>query len=100
VQRQAVAIALTSVGAVVVGTLILLSTTRAPLSPVLFEVMSAFGTVGLSQGMTATLPGIAQVVIIVLMFVGRLGPHTFGAAIALREHDRLYRFPEERPIIG
>lgn len=100
VQRQAVAIALTSVGAVVVGTLILLSTTQGQLSPMLFEVISAFGTVGLSQGVTAVLPGVAQVIIIVLMFVGRLGPHTFGAAIALREHDRMYRFAEERPIIG
>lgn len=99
-QRQAVAIALASVGAIVVGTLILLSITDAQLGPVLFEVMSAFSTVGLSQGITSALPGIGQILIVVLMFVGRLGPHTFGAAIALREHDRLYRFPEERPIIG
>ena len=101
VQRQAVAIALIAVGLVVVGTVALLaSTTGVPLGPVLFEVVSAVGTVGLSQGITATLPGVAHIVIVVLMFVGRLGPHTFGAALALRQHDRMYRFPEERPIIG
>lgn len=99
-QRQAVAIALTSIGAIVAGALALLTISGLPLAPVLFEVVSAFGTVGLSQGITAGLPGLAQLVLIVLMFVGRLGPHTFGAAIALREHDRMYRFPEERPIIG
>ncbi len=101
VHRQAVAVALMAVGLVIVGTLVLLATTtHIALSPVLFEVVSAVGTVGLSQGITASLPAVGQVVIVVLMFVGRLGPHTFGAAIALREQDRLYRFPEERPIIG
>jgi Trk-type K+ transport system membrane component len=67
---------------------------------VLFEVMSAFGTVGLSTGITAEVPRSAQVLIIVLMFVGRIGPLTMGSALALRERIRRYELPEERPIVG
>jgi Trk-type K+ transport system membrane component len=36
----------------------------------------------------------------VLMFLGRVGPITLGTALVLRERERLYRYPEERPIIG
>ena len=66
----------------------------------LFESVSAFGTVGLSTGITADLPASAQLVLIVLMFLGRLGPLTLGSAIALRDRRILYEFPKERPAIG
>jgi Trk-type K+ transport system membrane component len=39
-------------------------------------------------------------VLIALMFLGRTGPYTLAVALALRERKRLYRFPEERPLIG
>jgi len=67
---------------------------------VLFEVVSAFATVGLSTGITADLPGAGQLLLIGLMFVGRLGPITLVSALALRERTRRYELPEERPIIG
>jgi trk system potassium uptake protein TrkH len=67
---------------------------------VLFEATSAFGTVGLSTGITADLPSSGQLILIVLMFVGRLGPITLAAALALRQRETLYRLPEERPIVG
>ena len=67
---------------------------------VLFEVVSAFATVGLSTGITPDLPPPAQVVLIVLMFVGRVGTITVATALALRSGRRLYRYPEERPIVG
>ena len=100
VQRQAVTVALLGVGLVVSGTLALLLLTPLPLDAVLFEVTSAFATVGLSTGITATLPGAAQLVLIALMFLGRLGPITLASALALRSRPILYRLPEERPIVG
>jgi Trk-type K+ transport system membrane component len=85
---------------VMTGTLIVLGVTGADLDHVLFDVISAFATCGLSTGLTATAPPAAQYVLIVLMFVGRLGPVTLASALALRERRKLYRLPEERPIIG
>ena len=55
---------------------------------------------GLSTGITAILPAPAQLVLAVLMFLGRLGPITLVSALALRERQRLYQLPEGRPIIG
>jgi potassium uptake TrkH family protein len=100
VQRQALTVALLGVAAVVTATLILTEMTDHPLDKVLFEVVSAFGTVGLSTGITGDLPATAEVIIIMLMFFGRLGPITFASALALRQRDRLYELPEGRPIIG
>ena len=67
---------------------------------VFFEVVSAFATVGLSTGITADLPALAQLILIVLMFIGRLGPVLLGAALALTREKRMYELPKERPIIG
>ena len=55
---------------------------------------------GLSAGITALLPDAAKLVLVVLMFLGRVGPATLGAALVLRERRRLYRYPEERTIVG
>lgn len=100
VQRQALTVALLAVAAVVVSTLAIMEMTDFALADVMFEVTSAFATVGLSTGITADLPGAAQLLLILLMFVGRLGPITFATALALRERQRLYQLPEGRPIIG
>jgi trk system potassium uptake protein len=100
VQRQALTVALLGLALVTTGTLVISGLTTLPLMDVLFEVTSAFATVGLSTGITADLPTAAQLVLAVLMFVGRLGPITFASAIALRDRQRLYRLPEGRPIIG
>lgn len=67
---------------------------------VLFEVVSAFGTVGLSTGITDDLPAAGQLVLVALMFLGRLGPITLASALALRDRVRRYERPEERPIVG
>jgi trk system potassium uptake protein len=99
-QRQALTVALLGVAFVALGTLALLTLTDFELSEVLFEAVSAFGTVGLSTGITADLPPAAQGVIIMLMFVGRVGSITVATALALRGGNRLYRFPEERPRVG
>ncbi|MCS4536425.1 TrkH family potassium uptake protein [Corynebacterium sp. HS2168-gen11] len=65
-----------------------------------FEVISAFSTVGLSTGITPFLPSSAQLVLIVLMYAGRIGPITLVAALAARDQQRYYSYPEERPFIG
>lgn len=100
VQRQALSVVLLALGTVAVGLLILLSVTTFPLEDVLFEVISAFATVGLSTGITPQLPPTGQLVIIVLMFVGRVGTITFATALALNERKDPFRYPEERPIVG
>jgi potassium uptake TrkH family protein len=99
-QRQALTVALLGVAVVALGTLAMLVLTDHSLDAVLFETISAFATVGLSTGITATLPPAAQIVLVMLMFVGRVGTLTVGAALALRSRHRLYRLPEERTIVG
>jgi trk system potassium uptake protein TrkH len=66
----------------------------------LFEVTSAFGTVGLSTGITPALSTLGKLIIIVTMFAGRVGPLTLALAIAL-QHERIaYKYPEEKIMIG
>ena len=98
--RQALAVALMSVAAVVCATFLLLELTDFGFGQVLFEATSAFATVGMSTGITAGMPMPAQVVLVALMFLGRIGPITLVSALALRERQRLYQLPEGRPIIG
>lgn len=69
-------------------------------SAVLFEVMSAQATVGLSTGITPELSEPGKYVIILTMFVGRLGPLTVAYALAQRERPAHYRYPEMRVHIG
>jgi potassium uptake TrkH family protein len=99
-QRQALAVALLAVGVVVASTMLLLAISNVGRQDLLFEVVSALGTVGLSAGATPLLSTGPQLVTVGLMILGRVGPVTLFAALVLREQDRAYRFPEERPIIG
>jgi trk system potassium uptake protein TrkH len=100
VQRQALSVALLAVAGVVGATSLLLVMTPFSLDEVLFEVISAFATAGLSTGITPELGVPGQLVLVVLMFLGRLGPITFASALALRSRPRRYELPQERPIIG
>ena len=99
-QRQALSVALLGVAAVALGTFALLLLTDHGLEPLLFESISAFATVGLSTGLTFELTAPSQLVLMALMFVGRVGTVTVAAALALNQKPRLYHLPEERPIIG
>lgn len=98
--RQALTVALLALGAVVVSALVILQLSDVPTEDALFEVVSAFATVGLSTGITADLPTAAHLVLALLMFVGRLGPITLVSALAMRDHSHLHRLPEGRPLIG
>ncbi|CAN5360698.1 potassium transporter TrkG [soil metagenome] len=98
--RQAVTIALLAVMLVATTTLIILSMTDFAMQDVLFECASAFGTVGLSTGITFDMPVNAQFVLMVLMFLGRVGTITAASALTMRRRAPRYHLPEERPIIG
>jgi Trk-type K+ transport system membrane component len=100
IQRQALTVALAGVGLVMASTVTLLEISDIGLDAVLFETVSAFATVGLSTGITPHLPTAGKLVLVALMFLGRLGPITLASALALREHERRYELPEERTIVG
>lgn len=99
-QRQALAVTFIALNAVVIATLALMAESGLGFQETLFEAISAFGTVGLSTGITADFGEVGRLTLVALMFLGRTGPYTLAVALALRERRRLYRFPEERPIIG
>jgi trk system potassium uptake protein len=98
--RQALTVLLLSLGAVTSGTWLLMTITPFTLDEILFESISAFATVGLSTGITPDLPEAGKIIIIALMLLGRLGPITLGAALALRSVPRHFRYPEERVLVG
>lgn len=100
VVRTALTIALLSVMLVSAATFALMLLTDAPPEHVLFDVTSAFATAGLSTGVTATLGPAGQTVLIVLMFIGRVGTIAAASAFVLRRRAPRYRLPEEQPIIG
>lgn len=66
----------------------------------LFETISAFGTVGLSTGITPFLSIPGKLLITVTMFIGRLGPLTIGLALIQKKKRPLYRYPEEKIMVG
>lgn len=100
VHRQALTVALLGAAAVFAGTMCLVLFTDYSLDRCLFEASSAFGTVGLSTGITADLPDAAKAVLITLMYLGRVGVLSLGSALALRNRKALYELPKERPAIG
>ncbi len=66
----------------------------------LFEVVSAFGTVGLSTGITPELSTASKVLLSALMLIGRLGPLTIVVSIARRERPDGVRYPSEQLLVG
>lgn len=100
VLRLAVAVALWGATIVAVSTIVLLQITKAPLDHVLFDVISAFATCGLSTGLTADLPDPGVYVMAATMFCGRVGTVTLAAALAQSQRKQLYQNPEERPLVG
>ena len=99
-QRQALTIvslyAVVTIGAI----FILRVSTEFSLDAILFEVVSAVGTVGLSTGITADLPAHAKILMSLLMLFGRLGPIIVATSLALRRTKRHFEYPKERPLIG
>jgi len=85
---------------VLLSALALMISDGLALLPALFEVTSAFGTVGLSLDVTPNLSTFGKILVSVVMFLGRVGPITFVVAIAARQRTPQYRYPEEEIAIG
>lgn len=100
VHRQAITVTMLALAIVLFITTVIVLISPFNLEPVLFECLSAFGTVGLSTGITAQIGTASQLLLCLLMYLGRLGPISFATALALRPRKRLYELPRERPIIG
>jgi trk system potassium uptake protein TrkH len=97
---KAITVTLFCIGIVLAGTMLLATTEDASFLKILFEATSAFGTVGLSMGLTADLSLAGKLTIIVLMFIGRLGPLTLTYALGPKQGRSLYRYAEGKIIIG
>ncbi len=96
---KAIAIFVLSLTLVVSTTLLLALIEDMPFIRLYFESVSAFGTVGLSSGITPKLSSLSKLVIILTMFIGRVGPLTIVLAVG-KGTKEYYRYPEERVIVG
>ncbi len=94
-------VVIVALSVVLISTMLLTITEEgANFISVLFEVVSAFGTVGLSTGITGSLSVAGKITIIVTMFVGRIGPLTLMLAMSRQEIAKRYEYPEEGIMIG
>ncbi len=98
--REALVVIAMGIIVVTAGTFVLLLAEELTLRDVLFEVVSAFGTVGLSTGVTPTLSTVGKVALMLIMLTGRIGPLTLALAIGERAERPLYDYPQERVVIG
>jgi trk system potassium uptake protein TrkH len=73
---------------------------RGQFLEILFETVSAFGTVGLSTGITSNLSTAGKWILIVLMLIGRLGPLVLISAVQAFQKESWYTLPEKNPMIG
>lgn len=96
---KVLAITIISLSFVIVSILILSMTERASFIQIVFEVVSAFGTVGLTLGMTSSLSFIGKLVIVFVMFLGKLGPLTMVFSFATRSKQKV-RYPSEDILTG
>ena len=98
--KKAAVVTLIALGVIVTGTfLFCLAEPDIPFRDSLFEVTSAFGTVGLSTGITPTLGTAAKIILIPIMYIGRLGPLTVATLWYFSRGERV-RYPEGNIAIG
>jgi trk system potassium uptake protein TrkH len=97
---KATAIATLGLGSVMLFTLTLLLTQPMDFDVLLFEVVSALGTVGLSVGATARLDDVGKVVIMACMFAGRVGPLTLLLLLSRGESKHVYHLPQQDLQVG
>ncbi|WP_257348505.1 TrkH family potassium uptake protein [Pseudalkalibacillus decolorationis] len=96
---RALAIVITSLTFIFLALFTLLITENIPLMPLLFEVVSAFGTVGLSMGATGSLTFIGKIVIMFMMYLGLIGPLTIMLSVAQQEKEKI-RYPSGDVLTG
>ncbi len=100
VLRVSVSVVLWGATIVAVSTIAILQVSQLPLDRVMFDVISAFGTCGLSTGATAELPDAGKYILAATMWAGRVGTVTLAAALAASQRRQLFTRAEERPIVG
>lgn len=100
--RKALAITAISLLLIVIMAMILLTIEKKPFIDVLFEVVSAFGTAGLSTGLTPELHTASKYALILTMYLGRVGPFSAAIALALRRGNRTlhFKYPEGKIVVG
>lgn len=84
----------------IASTLVIMATSNLGMSDVLFEVISAISTVGMTTGITRDLNTIGRIVIILLMFAGRIGSMTFALSLIHKPEQAKITLPEEKITIG
>ena len=89
-----------SLGMVIIMTILLSYVEGENFMKVLFEVVSAFGTVGLSTGITSSLSIAGKIIIIITMFTGRIGPLGLALALIQKREPEIIRYPEENIMVG
>lgn len=98
---RALAVVVISSAIIILISLLLLLTEKEDFLATLFETVSAFGTVGLSMGLTQDLTAIGRLLLVVTMFIGRVGPLTLALAAGRINPDRSrVRYPQEKILIG
>ncbi len=97
---RALVVVMLSIGLLAIVVLLLTVTEEFSFLNVLFETMSAFGTVGLSAGITPHLSVAGRLIITATMFIGRLGPLTLALSLIQRQHHVNYRYPTDTVRIG
>jgi len=97
---KAFVVIVVSVAVTFVGVVILLVAEDAPFLTLFFEACSAFGTTGLSLGITSELSNVSKWTLIVLMFIGRIGVISFVLLLKANQPKRNYNYPKESVIIG
>jgi trk system potassium uptake protein TrkH len=98
--RRAFTITTLSVFVIVTAILLLNYFDKFSLMESAFEVFSAFGTVGLSMGITPKLSSIGKIVIIVVMFIGRVGPLSLALTLLIQQKEPKVEYPKESISIG
>lgn len=97
---KAVTVFIMAITSVFVGTLLMTAIEPFSLTEIIFEITSAFGTVGLSLGITPHITVASKIILMLLMFIGRIGVVTFLISFRQKSSKNNFHYPKERVIIG
>ncbi|MGC9336920.1 MAG: TrkH family potassium uptake protein [Candidatus Cloacimonadia bacterium] len=98
--KRVIALVGIALGILITLIIVLCLSEEAPFEDIIFEAFSAFGTVGLSRGLTPHLTSVGKIAIIILMYLGRVGPLTIGFALSERKKKMYYHYTKEEIAIG
>ncbi|MGN9164680.1 TrkH family potassium uptake protein [Tissierellaceae bacterium HCP3S3_D8] len=98
--KKSISIVFISMVLVIIVSFILTITEEAGFLDLLFETTSAFATVGLSRGITSTLSNIGKTIVLITMYIGRVGPLTMAFALGRKSKQRKFRYSEGNIIVG